>query len=95
MITLNVSPCEETVKRWSLSLITASQTSTCDWSDEFDTSHAECRIHLFFRSEGDSGFRVQIDPCSHIDKYWLQAAILVMSRQLFDSCCARGVMKLS
>ena len=57
-------------------------------SDEFDTSHAECRIHLFFRGEGDSGFREQIDPCSHrdrphtvllIDKYWLKAAILVMS----------------
>ena len=57
-------------------------------SDEYDTTHAECRNHLFFRSEGDSGFRVQIDPCSHrdrphtvllIDKYWLQAAILVMS----------------
>ena len=36
-------------------------------SDEFDTSHAECRIHLFFRDKGDSGFRVQIDPCSHRD----------------------------
>ena len=57
-------------------------------SDEYDTSHAECRIHLFFHSEGDPGFRVKIDPCSHrdrphavllIDKYWLHAAILVMS----------------
>ena len=37
-------------------------------SDEFDTSRAECRIHLFFRGEGDSGFRVQIDPCSHRDR---------------------------
>ena len=37
-------------------------------SDEFDTSHAECTIHLFFRGEGDSGFRVQIDPCSHSDR---------------------------
>ena len=37
-------------------------------SDEFDTSHAECRIHMFFRGEGDSGFRVQIDPCSHRDR---------------------------
>ena len=34
----------------------------------FTTSHAECRIHLFFRGEGDSGFRVQIDPCSHRDR---------------------------
>ena len=37
-------------------------------SDEFDTSHAECRIHVFFRGEADPGFRVQIDPCSHRDR---------------------------
>ena len=68
-------------------------------SDEFDTSEFICSSAV--KATLDSGCKLilVLTETDHtvllIDKHWLQAAILVMSSRLFDSCCARGLMKLS